>query len=669
MRDWKTQKLVAFWGLSAMAAAGVLLIGAGALRDHEVGEMAALVLIGCLLATAATFSARVTSQADRVSAEEARRRQLMDQASDAFLVSDLDGRFVEVNAEACRLTGYSAAQLIGMTIHDLTSSTELPALKERIKKVRTGGIQRFERCLLRADGSEVEIEVTTSAVADRIIAVARDITEKREIERALKQREELFRVVSEMTSDYAYSLYVDPDGSLSPEWVTDGFEEVTGYSVKEAEGLDPWLQMIHPDDAPRVASDFASFIAEGGTRSSEFRVITKSGDVRRLASWTRAVKDDGGRITRLIGAVSDVTNTRKLEDELARSQARYKELYDTIPVGIYTRRWDGTGIGANPAAVEMFGYPDAEAFLNQSPEEFYVSPEDRQRFLAQLERDDVLMDYDVQLKKADGTPMWVRNTSHLVRDSDGAPLYYDGACIDITEQKQLEQELRRALTTVSKADAERRRLVEHLVRAKEEERRRVASDIHDDSVQVMTSVAISLERLVKRSGGDGLKKDLETVEDSVRAAVRRLRSMVFELRPPSLDEEGLIAALTLYLEEMQIETGIHYEIDNGLDEEPPTPSRVALYRIAQEALVNVRKHSGAKNVRIALEPEGGGVMLSVEDDGQGFDPVQITPSPGHIGLAEMRERAELAEGRLRIARRDEGGTLVEVWLPNPKVVA
>jgi PAS domain S-box-containing protein len=662
------RKLLTYWALNALASLAVVWLAIDVFMEKHVLELAALALVTGLLFTASIFYARATSQTDRVREEESRRRLLMDQASDAIFISDLDGRFVEVNAEACRLTGLSADRLIGMTIQELTSPEEMAALELRMEEVPLGSIHRFERSLHRTDGVDVEIEVTTSAVADRIIAVARDVTAKKENERALEQREELFRAVSEMTSDYAIAFRVEPDGGITTDWATGAYEEVTGYRVDEVVP-GGWQAAVHPDDVPALAATMKHYLSEGGSWSSEFRIITKTGESKRVRSWTRAVRDETGRITRLIGAVSDVTAQRELEEELARSQVRYKELYETIPVGIYTRRWDGVGIGCNPAAVEMFGFPDAETFLAHPPDGYYLNPEDRVDFLETLERDGVLREYDVLLKKFDGTPMWARNTSHLVRDANGTPLYYDGALIDITEQKTLEQELRHALATVSKADAERRRLVEHLVRAKEEERRRVASDIHDDTVQVMTSVAISLERLVRNTAEATFKSELETVEDSVRAAIHRLRGMVFELRPPSLDEDGLVAALTLYLEEMQIETGIHYEIDNQLDSEPSGAARVALYRIAQEALVNVRKHSGAKNVRLELCGERDGVKLSVMDDGSGFDPLEIAPNPGHIGLGEMRERAELADGTIRIDRAPTGGTLVEVWLPDASVAA
>lgn len=234
---------------------------------------------------------------------------------------------------------------------------------------------------------------------------------------------------------------------------------------------------------------------------------------------------------------------------------------------------------------------------------------------------------------------------------------------DVTQRAASEQQIRNAVDALDRANVERGRLLTHLVKAKEEERSRVASDIHDDTVQVMTSVAISLERMGRSVKDDELRSSLEALEEATRGAIHRLRSMVFELRPPALDEEGLVSALRLYLEELQLETGIAYGLENELAVEPDPAVRILLYRIAQEALTNVRKHSGASRVRVALTELNGGVGLEIADDGIGFDAAALVPTPGHIGLSEMRERAETAGGALDIVPTPGEGTRIRCWLP------
>jgi signal transduction histidine kinase len=139
---------------------------------------------------------------------------------------------------------------------------------------------------------------------------------------------------------------------------------------------------------------------------------------------------------------------------------------------------------------------------------------------------------------------------------------------------------------------------------------------------------------------------------------------MFELRPPALDREGLGAALRMYLEHNEDEQGPVYEVEDRLDSELSPEVRAVVYRIAQEALTNIRKHAQAKRVNVLLEPMGVGVRVRIADDGVGLPPGQSDRSaPGHLGLTAMRERAEMAAGWFRIESPKDGGTVVEFWIP------
>jgi signal transduction histidine kinase len=149
----------------------------------------------------------------------------------------------------------------------------------------------------------------------------------------------------------------------------------------------------------------------------------------------------------------------------------------------------------------------------------------------------------------------------------------------------------------------------------------------------------------------------------VRQAIGRLRRLLVELRPPSLDQAGLVPAIRQYLERMASETGVRVALSNDLSRDPPPDVRVIAYRIVQEALTNARKHAGATSVRVGIAHEGQGLRLVIADDGVGFSPDRWAEKPGHIGLSTMRERAEVAGGRLQIWSAEGSGTTVECWLP------
>jgi signal transduction histidine kinase len=220
-------------------------------------------------------------------------------------------------------------------------------------------------------------------------------------------------------------------------------------------------------------------------------------------------------------------------------------------------------------------------------------------------------------------------------------------------------ELRTAVGRLEEADEQRRRLLDHVVRAGEEERQRIAGDLHDDPVQKLVALKMRLE-LVAHSHPE--LEDLQVARDVVLLCIRSLRHMLFDLRPPVLDEHGLAAALRSFLDNAEV--SFDWTVVDALEDEPPPQSRLILYRIAQEVLTNARKHSEAEEVRVTLFDAEGGVAMEITDDGVGFEPRDaVVAAPGHMGLAAIRERAEMAGGRCELHSLPGQGTTFDIWLP------
>jgi signal transduction histidine kinase len=225
------------------------------------------------------------------------------------------------------------------------------------------------------------------------------------------------------------------------------------------------------------------------------------------------------------------------------------------------------------------------------------------------------------------------------------------------------RELTLSLEELRSAQEARQRLLSHLVRAEEEERRRIAGDLHDDPVQGLAAVAMGLDVLARSTGDPRSADAASKIREIVRSTIAGLRSLTFELHPRVLEEEGVAAALRAGLKRRDI--GAAVEIDDRFDREPPTEPRTILYRIAQEALTNVRKHAMAARVHVTLEHRDGVYRVKVADDGVGFSATDVrVERAGHMGLSSMRERAELAGGGCRILSLPEGGTTVEFWVPD-----
>jgi signal transduction histidine kinase len=199
--------------------------------------------------------------------------------------------------------------------------------------------------------------------------------------------------------------------------------------------------------------------------------------------------------------------------------------------------------------------------------------------------------------------------------------------------------------------------------AQEELRRRIASDIHDDTLQVMAEVAIRLDMLRTSHPELDLEVEFGELGSSVRAAMDRLRTLTFDLSPADLESHGLGSTIRRLLEELSERNHeVVCRLDDRLHAQPPAEARMALYRIAHEALANVRRHAYAHSVDVVLSEVGGGVLMRIADDGRGFRPGE--PAPGHRGISLMRQRAEVEGGWLRVVSSPGAGACVECWLPH-----
>ena len=235
------------------------------------------------------------------------------------------------------------------------------------------------------------------------------------------------------------------------------------------------------------------------------------------------------------------------------------------------------------------------------------------------------------------------------------------------ELSDLANALNSAAEEIERRQNEQAALMAQLVAVEEETRRRIAADIHDDTAQAVAAAGLRMDALISDLSDPVARETAANARQALAEANRRLRRLLFELRPPALDEAGLAAALELFLSDAFSHDGFDWRVEDRLDGEPSPEVRAVLYRVALEALTNVRKHARATTVEVLLERRGVGVALQVRDDGDGFDlpPPQAPHDPGHIGLLSMRERAEAAGGRFGLESEPGGGTTVDFWMPEP----
>jgi PAS domain S-box-containing protein len=234
---------------------------------------------------------------------------------------------------------------------------------------------------------------------------------------------------------------------------------------------------------------------------------------------------------------------------------------------------------------------------------------------------------------------------------------------DMTEAQRAQFVVERSVHVLASEGRDRQLLLGHLIRAQEEERKRIAAGIHEDTIQLITVANLRLQQLRHRLRKPAEVNILDKLEEAFQLSLSRLRQLIFDLRPSGLVDGGLAAALRISLEELRAETGIAYQLDDGLTRRIPADTSVLIYRTAQEAVTNVRKHARATTVRVELTDLCIGCLVRIDDDGVGYDPADAENRPGHLGLVLMRERPALAGGWCRIESAPGAGTSVEFWVP------
>ncbi|MEX0833061.1 MAG: PAS domain-containing protein [Actinomycetota bacterium] len=655
-----------------------------------------------------------------LSSREAELSALVSAMSDVILILDKDGRYMKIPSTNPSLLYRPADDLIGKTLHEIFPVEQADYFLAQIRAALEGGTTVHFEYSLPIEEREVWFAGAASPMAeDTIVLVARDITQRKQAEEQLSQAEKRFRTLIEESPAVTYmEEWIDPDGvpSVRPDnYVSPQIEAMLGFSAEERIN-DPemWQRQLHPEDREIALTQDAHSSRTGEPFKLEYRMIARDGSTVWVRDEAVLVRDDGGRPSYWLGVMQDITERKRAEAEASEYAKRLNTLLgiDKAILAAQSAEEIAATALAQIRALSACERASIVEFDNKR-EEFLIlalSSESETKVPAGTR---FPLDQFPVAELEEGRARVIENLAEttpssaldkLRREGMNAalsmPLVAEGELIGTLNlfstqlayftaehqelaaeagqmlavairqarlHEQVEQyanELEQRLRELRSAHEERRELLIRLVRAQETERQKIASDIHDDSIQKMAAVGLRLASLRKGLGEEKQIDHVKQLESIVELSISRLRHLMFELWPPALDRHGLAVAVKTELDQTAVDTGLSCSFEDRLETEPPVETRTIAYRIVQEAVANVRKHAEASRLDVILESKDGGIAVKVKDDGKGFTPSRTEESrPGHLGLFAMRERADMAGGWLRVESTPGGGTLVDFWLP------
>jgi PAS domain S-box-containing protein len=347
---------------------------------------------------------------------------------------------------------------------------------------------------------------------------------------------------------------------------------------------------------------------------------------------------------------------QRAEQALRRSEEKYRRIVDTANEGIWIVEDDTRIVFVNQRMAAMLGY-SVDEMLGRSALDF-VGDRSREEANGRMERRraGIAEQFDLSFRHKDGSELWGIVSTTPVPGDDGRFGSALGMVTDITGRKQAEDELRRSSEQI-------RDMAGKLISAQEEERRRIARELHDDIVQKIAVLAITMSRLkLQVPAGESLASEILALQQRVFGLADDVRQLSHQLHPALLEHAGLRVALASFTDEFKRVEGIEVELavpEN--DDAIPRDVAVCVYRVVQESLRNAAKHSQARRAEVTLAIEDNKLLLTVRDEGRGFETAQARGEG--LGLVNIRERIHLCRGTVEITSQLNRGTTLTARIP------
>ncbi|MBW2576061.1 MAG: PAS domain S-box protein [Deltaproteobacteria bacterium] len=595
-------------------------------------------------------------QAEEALRESAEKYQtLLEITSEGCWLINPELETIEVNESLCKMLGYSQDEMLGKTPFDFADDENQKIFIEQTSKISGTEHRSYEITLKKKNGEDLHTYFNATTIRDESgqvqgsFAFVTDITERKQAKEALGKSEEQYRNIFKNMQDVYYEVSLD--GIILE--ASPSIEDVSLYKREEIIGKS--LSDIYVD--PKNRDEFLKKLLKNRkVTGHEIILQDKDGSQSYCSITAKLVSDKHGEPVKIIGSLHNINERKRMEESLREREETMKAILAASPVGICLVRnriidwtnqamyriWrykEGSLLGKNTQVL----YPDLEEY-DRVGHQFYSEIE--QKGIGQVE---------TRWVTRDGTEIHCYLQGCPLDPSDISKGVIVGA-MDITGRKQAEDLVRN--------------LSQLLMKAQETERQRISRDLHDHVAQELSAVKIGFETLFDHQPAIPveIRRRVSEMSRTLQESIKAVRDVSYDLRPPALDEMGLVETLVQYCNDFSESNGINVDFHSAgmknlkLDFD----TEINLYRLIQESLTNIKNHADANHVTIRLVTAYPNIILRIEDNGKGFDVqkrLAALSEEKRMGIRSMEQRAKLLQGEMEIQSKLMQGTKIFITVP------
>ena len=588
---------------------------------------------------------------DAIRQSEMQYRRMVETTNEGVWLLDLRLHTSYVNRQMAELLGYEPGEMVGKSVFDFYFPEDVERKKQRLEGRQQGLREQFEERLRRRDGSELWVRMAATPVFkdngefDGALAMMSDITERKRSEEALQKSEERFRLAAQAGKMFAYEWDVATDVIVRSE----DFARMLGNDGQVKTTGQQTLGRIHLDDRERVKAAVDALSPENANLQITYRMLRLDGTIIWVERNSRAHFDNQGKMRRIVGMVKDVTDRIKAEQELRISEERLRLAQWAAHIGTFDVNIR-TGVDIwQPETEALYGFPPGGFGGTLTAFEDLIHPHDRKRVMEltqEMMRTGQPAEAEWRVVWPDGSVHWIAGRGQVLMDEAGEPSRMLGVNMDVTERKRAEESLSG--------------MTRKLVQAQEQERARIARELHDDITQRLALLAIELGQLKEHPAE--VASHLQQIREKSDELAKDVQSLSHDLHPSKLEYLGVVAGMKSWCKEFAERRNIEIDFKSDVFRTLPLEIGLPLFRVLQEAVHNARKHSGARRFEVQLREDWDEVHLAISDSGRGFD-VEAAMQGTGLGLTSMRERVRLVNGTILIESKPMDGTCIHVCIP------